>query len=282
MKRQSSRAGAVTSTAEEASTAILKTEIARLTAENAKLRTTLAQRPSGHSPDQFAAAIQHSVDTLQGHFAAMVNPTSNFALKEFRLEANLVLDVSPLGQVTYRFPREGEILDEGRLSKLVLDVVPVAKQSLAGSFTKPEFDPGRSVEDVDGIGVSIKKLLQQHQLFSLQDLLTAGTRARSQVELAALLGVGRRQLGDWLVQAELLTLRDLSGGQSRLLAGLGVTGLSALAGQNAADLSAKFNAQLAKRPVKGVAPLDPARVERWIKAAQAYADYQPPAPKVPS
>jgi hypothetical protein len=268
-------------TLDDMDVAALKAEIARLAAENTKLKAAIAQGGRGHTPDQFADAIQHSVDTLQGRFASMVNPTSNFALKEFRLDANLVLDISPLGQVLYRFPREGETVEPHRVNKLVLDIVPVGKPSPVGTFSRPDFEPGRSVEDIDGIGPAGTTLLQQHQLFTLQDLLAAGTRVRSQVELAALLGVGRKELGDWLAQAELLTFKDMTGGQARLLGTLGVTSLATMATQTPAELTTAFNKALSARPVKGVAPLDEARVTRWVTAAQAYSGQKPVAPRKP-
>ena len=78
--------------------------------------------------------------------ANMRNTTSNFAVREFKLEASVFVQVTPLGSVEYRaLVQPGEQAPPQALSKLSLQVVPVPKDNLAGVWTANVFQPDAPV-----------------------------------------------------------------------------------------------------------------------------------------
>ena len=249
----------------------LKTEITGLQRDNAKLQAQLdATANPPRSPEDFAAAVQHSLDKLQSQLSLMTNPVCNFALKEFRLETNVHVDVSALGDVSYRFLQFNEKADPATISKIVLDVVPLPKTSTIGVFTQNLFQPYASVSLIEGLPADVINTLHQNQIDSLSDLLYAGTRARSNVALAALLNIDRVKLAGWLQAAELLTIQGVDGGSATVLIGAGITSLATLATLAPADLVTKLNAEVTALKRTDVKPLDEATATLWINAAKSY------------
>ncbi len=102
----------------------------------------------------------------------------------------------------------------------------------------------------------------------MEDLLQVGARSRSQVELAALLDVDLRRLGEWLAQDRLMTLRGIDGRRAELLLELGIDGPEALAHADAAALHAAYNRR-AKKAGRAC--------NRWTKKPSS-AGSPPPAP----
>jgi len=94
---------------------------------------------------------------------------------------------------------------------------------------------------------------------------------RTQAQLAATLRVQREHLAQWLVNAELMTIKDIDGRQAEVLAGLGINSLDALAAQEPETLAAAYNAQVASAGVDALRPVTPAQVKTWIDTAAAYA-----------
>ncbi len=252
--------------------ALLKREVVALREQNLDLQRRLdeQQTKSARTPDDFASAVKHSLDSLQARLAESSNPVSNFVVREFSLEAKVQVDVSPLGVIDYRFVQPGEAVDPNRLSKLALTIVPTPKPSAAHSFTAPEFTPQVAVEEIQGVGDVWGKRLNTHGVYTVGDLLAAGSRVRSQAELAALLTVDRERLADWLAQAELLTVRDVDGRRAELLARTGVAGLEALASEAPETLVEKFNAENARKREGRVAPLKVEDAKLWIDTAKAW------------
>ena len=263
----------------------LKQQVAALTTANQKMRKDLTdlQTPA-HTNDDFASALQHCVDTLQNRLSSMVNPLNDFAVREFKMEANVLVDVTKLGQVQYRFIQPGADVDPRTISKITLDIVPIPKQTQTGAYTKGDFTTDISTEAIVGVGEKYRVLLSKNRLYTIGDLLAAGTRVRSQVELAALLGVDRKRLADWLSQAELLTVRDIDGRAARVLGDTGVTGLDQLAGLLPRELVERFNGFVAENPKMAAVPIDEAKATIWINTARQFvgrkslADDLPPAP----
>lgn len=264
---------------------LLKDEVASLRQRSLDLEARLAdavQKPA-RTPDDFATAIKHSVDSLQSRLSEMTNPVSNFVVREFAIEAKVHVDVTALGTVDYRFVQPGDAIDPARLSTLSLTIVPVPKPSTIGSFVVPEFTPQTAVEEVQGIGEKWSRHLNQHGIYTVGDLVTAGTRVKSQVQLAALLEIDRRRLTDWLGQAQLLTIKDIDGRSAEVLVKAGVGDLQALAGEEPAALAVKFNAQAVKKREGKVAPIDDSIARIWISTARAWTGaHQAPAVAPPS
>jgi predicted flap endonuclease-1-like 5' DNA nuclease len=252
--------------------AVLKREVVALREQNVDLQRRLDElhAKSARTPDDFASAVKHSLDSLQARLADASNPVSNFVVREFSLEAKVQVDVSALGVIDYRFVQPGEALDPNRLSKLSLTIVPTPKASAAHSFTAPEFTPQVAVEEIQGVGDVWGKRLNAHGVYTVGDLLSAGSRVRSQAELAALLAVDRERLADWLAQAELLTVRDVDGRSAELLARTGVAGLEALSSEAPETLVEKFNAENSRKREGRVAPLKLEHAKLWIDTAKAW------------
>lgn len=248
----------------------MKAEIARLTSENAELKRAVdAAKLPAHSADDFAGAMQHTVDTLQTRLSSLRNSVSNFAVREFRLESQVLVDVSPLGQATYRFVKPGETVRDTELSRVTLDLIPLPKQNVSGTWSPAAFTPDVSLEEIDGIGEAFRKQLNQSQLYTVGDLLQAASRVRTKVELASMLGVDRARLGTWLSQAELLTVKDIDGRKARVLVETGITSLDLLAQQQPEALAARFNEQAAKRKLKDLR-VTAEQASTWVATAKLF------------
>lgn len=262
---------------------LLKGEVVELRAENLALAARLreAEEKAARTPDDFATAVKHSVDSLATRLSQMQNPISNFVVREFALEAKVQVDVTPLGTIDYRFVRPGDAHDPARLSTLSLKLAPVPKPTSAGSYVAPEFTPQVAVEEIQGVGEVWGKRLNAHGIYTVGDLALAGTRAKSKVELAALLQVDRERLGTWLTQAELMTVRDVDGRGAELLARTGVANLERLAEQEPETLASKYNAENDKKREGKVATVDAATAKRWIDAARTWTGKRAPAVQPP-
>jgi predicted flap endonuclease-1-like 5' DNA nuclease len=257
----------------EAVVAALRAELERLEDQNLALRrqVEVLEAERKRTPDDFASAVSHTLDTLQTRLAETKNPVSRFAVKSFNIEANVYVDVSPLGTIDYRFAQPGDPVDAGRLSKIRLDLVPLPKDDDTGTWTRTDFTPQVDVKEIQGIGEAYQRQLNTNQIYSVGDLLTARTRLRSDLKLAGLLGVEREQLSAWLAHAELLTIKSIDGRQAEVLHGLGIANLSQLAAQDPAALTAAFNARVASSGIAALKPTTEAAVKTWITTAAAYA-----------
>jgi hypothetical protein len=244
--------------------AALRREVVRLTEENLQLKKKLEtmERPPT-SPDDLASALQGAVDSLQGRLSSLDNPVSNFAVKEFRLEAQVRVDVNALGQIGYRFARPGE---NEALSRLTLDLVPLPKPSSDGP--PPACVPLSilGLDSIEGLTQEARRVLHENQIFSVQDFLTAGTRVRSRVELRRLLGEERERLGLCLAQAELLSVPGLTPPVARVLSEAGFRGLADLAASSSGTVAVATRSKSAE--AKGREAISAAKAEELIQAAQ--------------
>ena len=236
----------------EAVIAALRKELVRLESENAALRRQLAEVEAARkrSPDDFASAVAHTLDTLQHKLAQTTNPVSRFAVREVAIDAQVTVDVSPLGTLEYRFVRPEDDIDPSKLSRIRLDLVPLPRED-AGLSASPEFSPWAGVEDI-------------------ADLLVAGSRLKSSAELAALVGVDRQRLAEWMGHAELLSVRTIEPRAADVLWTVGIRSLETLAGAAAVEVVEKYNAEVARRAHKSLAPIDAAQAASWIEAAKKY------------
>ena len=255
----------------EAAIAALRKELVRLESENAALRRQLAEVEAARkrSPDDFASAVAHTLVTLQHKLAQSTNPVSRFAVREVAIDAQVTVDVSPLGTLEYRFVRPEDNIDPSKLSRIRLDLVPLPRED-AGLSTGPEFSPYAGVEDIIGVGETWRGALNRQQIYTINDLLVAGSRLKSSAELAALVGVDRTRLAEWMGHAELLSVRAIDPRAADVLWAVGMRDLATLAGASAEEVAAKYNDEVARRAQKNLAPIDAEQAKAWVEAAIKY------------
>lgn len=255
----------------EAVIAAMRKELSRLESENAALRRQLAEVEAARkrSPDDFASAVAHTLDTLQNKLAQTTNPVSRFAVREVAIDAQVTVDVSPLGTLEYRFVRPEDDIDPSKLSRIRLDLVPLPRED-AGLSTGPEFSPYAGVEDIIGVGETWRGALNRQQIYTINDLLVAGSRLKSSAELSALVGVDRGRLAEWIGHAELLSVRAIDPRAADVLWAVGMRDLATLAGASAEEVAAKYNDEVARRAQKNLTPIDAEQAKAWIEAAIKY------------
>ncbi|HEX8276753.1 MAG TPA: DUF4332 domain-containing protein [Longimicrobiaceae bacterium] len=264
--------------------AALAQQVADLTTRNEELQARLKTKitRSSRMPDDFASAVGHSIDAIQSRLAGLSNPVTDFAVREFSIDAKVAVNITSMGTVEYRFIEPGESIDPAAISNLSMTVVPVPKQSAAGAWVPTEFTPTVGVEEIPGVGRQMRTRLNEQGIFTVADLVHAGSRVRSSVDLAALVEVDRARLAEWLAHAELLTIRDIDGGMSGVLYEIGIRTLDALAAAQPEELAARFNHQLARTGRKRVAPVNAATVTPWIRTAGAYVGRKAAAQPAPA
>ena len=251
--------------------------IVELTQENRQLRDELGQARgvAGREPDDFASAVSHSLDTLQTRLTGLGNSVTDFAVREFQIDAKVAVNVTRLGTVEYRFIQPGEVVDPAAVSNVSMKVVPVPKQTQAGSWSAVDHTPSAGVEEIRGIGRELRTDLNAHGIYTVGDLLHAGSRVRGSVELASMLQVDRFRVEEWLAHAQLLTIRDVTGRIAGVLYEIGVRSLRELAARGPDELALAFNTQVERTGRKRVAPVTAAVVTPWIRAARTYLGQQP-------
>jgi predicted flap endonuclease-1-like 5' DNA nuclease len=191
------------------------------------------------------------------------------------IEAQVFVDVNKLGALEYRFIKPGDSVAPEQISRVKLGLVPLPREDAAGVLAAPQFTPFVGIDEVQGIGEKYRARLNAHQIYTVSDLLAAGTRVRSRVELASMLDVGREQLGDWIAQAELLTLRDLDGPHAELLVQAGIPSLAALAALSPEEIVERYEKarEAAKRTSARAIGIEVA--SSWRAAASRFVGSQP-------
>ena len=279
----------------------LKAMVAARDQEILTLKAQIQQmiETSKRTPDDFATAVSNSVDKLQTRLAGLTNPTSDFVVREFNLEAKVYIDVNEQGEIDYRFIRPGDNVDPQKVSNLALKLMPVPKQETApvpapdtpappapapGSLSPggvtprpatplgveaPGSLPGQDLplESIAGLGADLRDRLGQNNIHSVAEFLQAATRARTIAAFSAMLDVDRQRLGNWVMQAQLMTLGGIDAAMAQALIDFGITSLRAMAGANAQILLAEYNAQAAANEVPAATLAD---VQRWIATAKTY------------
>jgi predicted flap endonuclease-1-like 5' DNA nuclease len=235
------------------------------------------KRQGGREPDDFASAVSHSLDTLQSRLTGLSNGMTDFAVREFQIDAKVAVNVTSLGTVEYRFIQPGEAIDATAVSSVSLKVVPIPRQTQAGSWSPVEHTPAAGVEEIRGIGKQLRQELNGHGIYTVGDLLHAGGRVRGSVELAGMLEVDRYRVDEWLAHAQLLTIRDVTGRIAGVLYEIGVRSLRELAAREPVELAAAFNTQVELTGRKRVALQTAASVTPWVRAARNFLGQQPPA-----
>jgi uncharacterized protein DUF4332 len=229
---------------------------------------TLRERPS--APDDFASAVQQSLDEVAQRLATMRNSMSNFAVRDFKLDASVYVQVSPLGTIEYRFVQPGETVDGAALSKLSMDVVPVPKNDLAGVWTPDLFQPEVAIAELPQVSTEQVSRLESVGLFSIGEFLQVGTRARAQAYLEALLATERKRIALWAQQAALMTLRGVNGAAAMVLIEAGIGSFDRLAQLPAEAIVEQYTAAQKKHPEYGAPPVTAELAAQWIRAARQY------------
>jgi hypothetical protein len=256
---------------------VLKDQMVRLQRDNDRLHAALAavaERP--RNPDDLGAALAASLDTLQARLADVQNARTEFAVREFRIDAAVWVDVNAMGGLEYRFPSPSSRLDPASLSRVTLTLVATPKQvEPGGEPTGPAIDPrvfdvDVGIDEVYGIGEEYRRKLNSRGVFTAVDFLRAATRARVAGELEGLLEVDRATLTTWAAQAELITVPGIRGREAHVLVSMGIAGLADLAERDPAALPDEL--ARAAKGIKGLGAVPPITAETaaaWVAAARA-------------
>lgn len=232
------------------------------------------------TPDDFATAVSDSVDKLQTRLSNMPNKISDFVVREFDLEAKVYIDVNEEGEIDYRFIQPGDNVDPLKVSNLTLKLAPVPKPespepapdptptpTLApaprSSVPLPGSDIG--VERLVGEGGEAREKLSRNNIHTLADFLQVATRARTLAQLSSMLEIDRQRLGNWVIQAQLMTISGISAAMAQVLIDLGMASLKILAGADPAALLAQYNTAAAAQTLPAATIED---AQRWIATAK--------------
>jgi len=233
-----------------------------------KLRpVTEDSAPTTH--EDFAGALSLAVDSLQSQLSQMSNQVSDFGLREISVQAKVILEVTPLGVLTYKFIKPGDQIDAQAISTLSLTVVPVPKGDLVGTLSPGKFNGHSGVEEIPGITKDNSARLRELGIFTASDFFKVGTRVRSAVRLAALLDVERQQLNEWLAHAQLLMLEGINGKTATILIDAGISNINDLASLTPEQVMTRYKQQ-ADTQGSSAPRLALTQVEQWIKTARSY------------
>lgn len=231
--------------------------------------TTLRELPSS-APEDFATAIQQSLDELQQRMANMRNGVSNFAVRDFKLDASVFVQVTPTGSVQYRFVQPGEDVEAAAVSRLSLNVVPIPKNDARGVWTSNLFQPELPVSALPEVDAGMAARLEKAGIYSVGEFVQVGTRARAQAQLEALLDVQRDRLALWAQQAALMTLRGVDGRVATMLIKAGLGSFELLAASTPELIVKAYDTARAELPTLGAPEIGADLAAQWIRATRQY------------
>lgn len=255
---------------------LLGRELTALEEERAKLESQLAQARRPTPPADFSTAVSSALDDLSHHLTGLKNTTSDFAVREFSLQAQVTVDVDDEERLVYRFPMPEDEVDPRQLSTVTVRIVPLAKDDTEATdgdrATAPPAATGlasASIAAIHGLGETSRRRLEAHGIATVADLVSVATRARTALQLQGLLGSQRRHLVGWLAQAELLTLPEMTGRMASVLIEAGIDSLRTLVDTEPAAIVTSY-AAAASRLEAGLGPSEPIDeplVGRWQQVA---------------
>lgn len=238
---------------------------------------TLRDMPSS-APEDFATALQQSLDEMQQRMVNMHNGVSNFAVRDFKLDASVFVQVTPTGSIEYRFVQPGEDVEAAAVSRLSLSVVPIPKNDARGVWTSNLFQPEVAISALPEVDATLAARLEQAGLYSIGEFVQVATRARAQAQLEALLGVERERLARWAQQAALMTLRGVNGAAATVLIQAGLGSFDALAPCSSAVVLQRYEAARQTVSALNAPPGDDALAAQWIRAARQYPGWPEASP----
>lgn len=244
----------------------LKNQLEGLNGEKPKPVTENFPAPTH---DDFAGALSLAVDSLQGQLSQMSNQVSNFGLREISVQAKVMLEVTPLGVLTYKFIKPGDQVDAQAISTISLTMVPVPKEDMVGTLSPGKFSGKAGVEEIPGINKDRSARLRQLGIYTASDFFQVGTRVRSAVRLATLLDVERQRLNEWLAYAQLLMLEGIDGKTATILIDAGISNIKDLASLTPEQVITRYEKQ-AHTWGSSAPRLVLTQVEQWIKTARSY------------
>jgi Domain of unknown function (DUF4332) len=257
---------------------VLKSEVGRLQVENEELSAKVADLsvPS-RSTDDFAAGLQHSLDVLQNRLSTMGNEVSNFAVREFQLESKVLVDVTPVGTIGFRFVQPGDQVDAATLSTLNVTVVPVPKPLPEEVVAVPLAPANPGVEAIEGLTEPQVTALRSNHIGTVSEFRRAATETTATATLVSLLGVDRDALGRFTLLAGLLTVPGIERRHAAILFDAGFTDVPSLAATTPAALVRAYaKAAAAHADDDGTRPTK-ADAAAWIEAAKQLTATSGPA-----
>lgn len=227
----------------------------------------LALAPSAQvTPDDFASALQKSIDDLQTRLSSLSNPITNFAVKEFRIDAPVVFSVTNLGTVLYRFLTPEENIPPAAISRIALTLIPIEKRSSARSLPDSLFKVDKTLDELTGIDAVTIETLKQLQIYTVNDLWQIGSRASARANLESMLKMGREKLSSLISQAELLLIKGIGKAEVQILFKVGIMSLADLSKFTPDELVLQYNRAIDKGTKIGAE-----EALNWINASRSYA-----------
>lgn len=230
---------------------------------------TLRDAPSS-APEDFATAMQQSLDEMQQRMANMRNGVSNFAVRDFKLEASVFVQVTPTGSIEYRFVQPSDDIEAAAVSRLSLDIVPIPKNDARGVWTSNLFQPEVAIAALPEVDATLAARLEKAGIYSIGEFVQAATRARAQAQLEALLGVARERLALWAQQAALMTLRGVNGAAATVLIKAGLGSFDALGAATSGAVLQSYEKTRLTMTSPPAPTVDEALAAQWVRAARQY------------
>jgi hypothetical protein len=221
------------------------------------------------SPDDFSTAMQSAVDTLQTQLSHLSNPIANFAVKEFKIDARVGINITPLGVVEYRFAGPGERISPESQSQLTLTLVPVEKTDQTSKDLDRFLAPLRPIAQIPDIvervispDLSAQKYFESNHIYTIGDFLRAGSRANIKARILSATKIDSRDFDRWLDIAELLLIKDVDFALAVQMQEIGISGMRRLQAADAENLLAKLSGE----------NLSIDRIRAWQAIAKKYVE----------
>ncbi len=212
------------------------------------------------APDELASALRFTVDRLASELATLTNPVSNFAVKDFRLETNVAVTITPLGNIEYRLLQPGANVDPSTISRLSISLVPTPKTG-PGTLSPVLFEPEKELAAI-GVGDELRQALERNHIFTVSDFRTAVNRARVRTSILSTLA-SPLELARLTSRSELVLVAGIDLAIADTLIAAKIDNLQALARSQAEGL------QLV------LPDLERPRLEQWIEAARSFTGIDP-------
>lgn len=124
------------------------------------------------------------------------------------------------------------------------------------------------ISDVEGIGASYAKKLQEADIKTVEQLLDQGATAKGRQSISTRTGITAKLILEWVNRADLARVKGVGSEYADLLEHAGVDTVKELAQRNGANLHAKMEEiNAARKLVRRVPTLT--QIEGWIAHAKS-------------
>jgi hypothetical protein len=161
-------------------------------------------------------------------------------------------------------------VDAQKISTLSLTVVPVPKPEGHGTLKSPQLNPQVGVDEIGGIEDAQRARLYRNNIYTVGEFLQVGTRARSAVQLAALLEVDRQRLSDFMAHAQLLMLKGIDSQMANILYSAGIHGFNDIASLTQEEIVSRYEQRARELGEEAHRRISPTNVKTWIETARTY------------